>query len=70
MFNRVYLSAQCGLSAAGAASASTFNPQAATTRNTVTGNLTGGYGYMNMVAGTIGFAPQPRTGQIVARFVF
>jgi hypothetical protein len=70
MFNRLFRSAPCGLSAAGAASATTCNPQAATTRNTQTGNLTGGYGYMNMVPGTIGFAPQPRTGQIVARFQF
>ncbi|PWT98926.1 MAG: hypothetical protein C5B51_28390 [Terriglobia bacterium] len=70
IFNRLFLSAPCGLATAGAAAASTCNPQAATTRNQLTGNLTGGYGYMNMVPGTVGFAPQPRSGQLVARFVF
>jgi hypothetical protein len=59
MFNRVFLTPP-----------SATNPQAITTRNTTTGVLTGGYGYVNMVPGTMGFAPQPRSGQLVGRFMF
>jgi len=66
----VFLSAPCGLNPAGAASTTSCNPQAAITKNTLTGNYTGGYGYMNMVPGTPGFAPQPRSGQIIARVQF
>jgi hypothetical protein len=70
LFNRVFLSAPCGLNPAGAASTTSCNPEAATTKSTLTGNYTGGYGYMNMVPGTPGFAPQPRSGQIIARVQF
>lgn len=58
MFNRVFLTPP-----------SATNPTAAITHSTL-GNLTGGYGYVNMVPGTTGFAPQPRQGQLVARFQF
>jgi hypothetical protein len=55
MFNRVFLSAP-----------SSTNPQATTTKNGF-GLLTGGYGYVNTVAGA---GTNPRTGQLVARFTF
>jgi hypothetical protein len=41
-------------------------PQALTTQNTL-GLLTGGYGFVNTVAGA---GASPRTGQLVARFQF
>ena len=58
MFNRVFLTPP-----------SSANPQALKTTNTF-GLLTGGYGYVNLVPGATGYAPSPRTGQIVGRFVF
>jgi hypothetical protein len=64
MFNRLFL-----------ASPSATNPQASVTHNNL-GQLTGGYGYVNFVNGGNTTAPgpplgaQPRTGQLVARFVF
>ena len=59
MFNRVFLTPP-----------SSTNPQASTTTSAATGLLTGGYGYMNLVPGALGYGPSPRTGQIVARFQF
>jgi hypothetical protein len=38
--------------------------------NAATGVITSGYGYINLVPGALGYAPAPRTGQIVARFQF
>ena len=65
IFNRVFLTPP---SVGGPANT---NPLSLTTRNTL-GQLTGGYGFVNMVpsAANITYADQPRSGQIVARFVF
>ena len=63
VFNRVFLSAPA---VGGFASTNT------TTVPTLTnGVLTGGYGYINTTnPGAPGYGPQPRSGQIVARFSF
>ncbi len=58
VFNRVFLTPP-----------SAANPQALTTRNQF-GQLTGGYGFSNMVPGALGYVETPRSGQIVARFQF
>ncbi len=58
VFNRVFLTPPAAT-----------NPQALTTRNNF-GQLTGGYGFVNMVPGATGYVETPRSGQIVARFQF
>jgi hypothetical protein len=65
IFNRVFLTPP---SVGGPANT---NPLSLTTRNTLN-QLTGGYGFVNMVpsAANTTYADQPRSGQIVARFVF
>jgi hypothetical protein len=59
IFNRMFL-----------ALPSNTNPQAPTFRNTAGTVITSGYGYVNVVPGTLTFGAQPRSGQIVARFTF
>jgi hypothetical protein len=61
IFNRVFYSAP----ASGVVGFTSVNP--ATPSTSVAGVNTGGYGYINTVAGA---GAQPRQGQIVARFTF
>jgi hypothetical protein len=63
VFNRLFLS---NPSVGGQTN---VNPSTPPTNNTF-GLFTGGYGYVNWVAGTVGFGARPRTGQIVARVNF
>jgi hypothetical protein len=58
IFNRMFL-----------ALPSNTNPQAPTFRNSTGTVITSGYGYVNVVPGTLTFGAQPRSGQIGALHV-
>jgi hypothetical protein len=63
VFNRVFLTAP--------SIGGFFTTNSNTGPSYTNGVLTGGYGYINTTnPGLPGFGPQPRTGQIVARFSF